>query len=66
MRDETKSLSCPLRSAALAAPKTAAIVGARGITSYEELDRMVSGAALRAAHPYEEPAFHVIAAAEVD
>jgi o-succinylbenzoate---CoA ligase len=47
VRDETKSLSCPLRSAALAAPKTAAIVGARGITSYEELDRMVSGAALR-------------------
>ena len=47
MRDETKSFSCPLRSAALAAPKTAAIVGARGITSYEELDRMVSGAALR-------------------
>jgi o-succinylbenzoate---CoA ligase len=47
VRDETKSLSCPIRSAALAAPKTAAIVGARGITSYEELDRMVSGAALR-------------------
>jgi o-succinylbenzoate---CoA ligase len=36
-----------LRSAALAAPKTAALVGARGITSYEELDRMVSAAALR-------------------
>jgi O-succinylbenzoic acid--CoA ligase len=36
-----------LRSAALAAPKTAALVGARGITSYEELDQMVSTAALR-------------------
>ena len=32
---------------ALAAPKAAALVGARGITSYEELDRMVSAAALR-------------------
>jgi O-succinylbenzoic acid--CoA ligase len=36
-----------LRSAALAAPKAAALVGASGITSYEELDRMASGAALR-------------------
>jgi o-succinylbenzoate---CoA ligase len=36
-----------LQSAALAAPKTAALVGASGITSYEELDRMVSAAALR-------------------
>jgi O-succinylbenzoic acid--CoA ligase len=36
-----------LRSAALAAPKAAALVGARGITSYEELDRIVSAAALR-------------------
>jgi o-succinylbenzoate---CoA ligase len=36
-----------LRSAALSAPKTAALVGASGITSYEELDRMVSAAALR-------------------
>jgi O-succinylbenzoic acid--CoA ligase len=36
-----------LRSAALAAPKAAALVGARGITSYEELDRMASAAALR-------------------
>jgi O-succinylbenzoic acid--CoA ligase len=36
-----------LRSAALAAPTAAALVGARGITSYEELDRMVSAAALR-------------------
>ncbi|HKH57820.1 MAG TPA: o-succinylbenzoate--CoA ligase [Rubrobacter sp.] len=35
-----------MRSAALAAPKTAALVGASGITSYEELDRMVSAAAL--------------------
>jgi o-succinylbenzoate---CoA ligase len=35
-----------LRLAALAAPTTAALVGARGITSYEELDRMVSAAAL--------------------
>jgi o-succinylbenzoate---CoA ligase len=36
-----------LRSVALAAPKTAALVGARGIISYEELDRMVSAAAFR-------------------
>ena len=47
MRDETPSVPCPLRSAALAAPKTAALVGTSGITSYEELDRMVSAAALR-------------------
>jgi O-succinylbenzoic acid--CoA ligase len=36
-----------LRAAALAAPDSAALDGARGITSYEELDRMVSVAALR-------------------
>ena len=36
-----------MRSAALAAPKAAALVGARGITSYEELDLMISAAALR-------------------
>jgi o-succinylbenzoate---CoA ligase len=36
-----------LRSAALTAPKTAALVGARGFTSYEEMDRMVSVAASR-------------------
>jgi O-succinylbenzoic acid--CoA ligase len=36
-----------LRSAALAAPDAAALVGSRGVTSYEELDRMVSVAALR-------------------
>jgi O-succinylbenzoic acid--CoA ligase len=47
VKDETLAFPCPLRSAALAAPKAAAIVGARGITSYEELDRMVSAAALR-------------------
>ncbi|HVD35053.1 MAG TPA: hypothetical protein VNB93_04910, partial [Rubrobacter sp.] len=47
MREETLSFPCPLRSVALAAPKTAALVGARGIISYEELDRMVSAAALR-------------------
>jgi O-succinylbenzoic acid--CoA ligase len=47
VKDETLAFPCPLRSAALAAPKAAAIVGARGITSYEELDRMVSDAALR-------------------
>ncbi|HEX2742686.1 MAG TPA: o-succinylbenzoate--CoA ligase [Rubrobacter sp.] len=38
---------CPLRAAALAAPKAVAIVGARGAISYEELDRLVSEAALR-------------------
>ena len=47
MRDETPSVPCPLRLAALAAPRTAALVGAAGITSYEELNRMVSAAALR-------------------
>ncbi|HEY6711799.1 MAG TPA: o-succinylbenzoate--CoA ligase [Rubrobacter sp.] len=47
MRDDATSFLCPLRSAALAAPKTVALIGARGITSYEELDRMVSAAALR-------------------
>jgi o-succinylbenzoate---CoA ligase len=36
-----------LRSAALATPDAAALVGAQGATSYEELDRMVSAAALR-------------------
>jgi O-succinylbenzoic acid--CoA ligase len=36
-----------LRSAALAAPKTAAFIGVRGVTSYEELDRLVSAAAFR-------------------
>jgi o-succinylbenzoate---CoA ligase len=36
-----------LWSAALAAPEASALVGARGGTSYEELDRMVSAAALR-------------------
>jgi O-succinylbenzoic acid--CoA ligase len=47
VRDETIYFPCPLRSVALAAPKAAALVGARGITSYEELDLMVSAAALR-------------------
>ena len=36
-----------MRSAALAAPKDAALIGARGVTSYEELDRLVSAAAVR-------------------
>jgi o-succinylbenzoate---CoA ligase len=36
-----------LRAAALAVPDAAALVGARGVTTYEELDRMVSVAALR-------------------
>jgi O-succinylbenzoic acid--CoA ligase len=36
-----------LRSATLAAPKDAALLGARGVTSYEELDRLVSAAAFR-------------------
>jgi o-succinylbenzoate---CoA ligase len=36
-----------LRSAAFTTPDTAALVGAWGATSYEELDRMVSAAALR-------------------
>jgi O-succinylbenzoic acid--CoA ligase len=41
------SVPCLLRSAALAAPEAAALLGGRGATSYEELDRMVSAAALR-------------------
>jgi O-succinylbenzoic acid--CoA ligase len=41
------SVPCPLRSAALAAPEAVALLGAQGITSYEELDRQVSAAALR-------------------
>ena len=36
-----------MRSAALTAPDAAALVGERGATSYAELDRMVSAAALR-------------------
>ncbi|CAN5671573.1 o-succinylbenzoate--CoA ligase [soil metagenome] len=36
-----------MRSAAIAAPDVAALVGARGVTSYEELDSRVSAAALR-------------------
>ena len=36
-----------MRSAALATPNAAAVVGAQGVTSYEELDRQVSAAALR-------------------
>ncbi|HEX5699449.1 MAG TPA: AMP-binding protein, partial [Rubrobacter sp.] len=47
MREDTPFFPCPLRAARVAAPKSAALVGARGITSYEELDRMVSVAALR-------------------
>ena len=47
MRESALSVPCPLRSAALAAPKDAALIGARGVTSYEELDRLVSAAAVR-------------------
>src|SRR5215210_630634 len=47
MNDATPSVPCPLRSTALADPDAAALVGARGATSYKELDRMVSTAALR-------------------
>jgi o-succinylbenzoate---CoA ligase len=47
MRDEAIPFPCPLRSAALVAPGDAALIGARGITSYRELDRMVSAAAFR-------------------
>jgi o-succinylbenzoate---CoA ligase len=36
-----------LQAAALAVPDAASLVGARGVTTYEELDRMVSVAALR-------------------
>src|SRR5215211_1559789 len=47
MNSATTSVPCPLRSAALATPDAAALVDARGTTSYEELDRRVSAAALR-------------------
>src|SRR5688572_18683578 len=47
MKDETIYFPCPLRSAALVTPGDAALIGARGITSYRELDRMVSDAAFR-------------------
>jgi o-succinylbenzoate---CoA ligase len=47
VRESALSVPCPLRSAALAAPKDAALIGARGVTSYEELDRLVSAAAVR-------------------
>jgi O-succinylbenzoic acid--CoA ligase len=47
VRERDLSVPCPLRSAALAAPKDAALLGARGVTSYEELDRLVSAAAFR-------------------
>src|SRR5919112_4653977 len=47
MKDDAPFFPCPLRAAALAAPDSAALVGARGITSFRELDRMVSVAALR-------------------
>src|SRR5829696_5741427 len=47
MRDDALSVPCPLRAAALAAPEAAALAGPRGATSYEELDRQVSAAALR-------------------
>jgi o-succinylbenzoate---CoA ligase len=38
---------CPLRAAALASPDAAAVVHAHGTVSFEELDRLVSAAALR-------------------
>src|SRR5215212_1064652 len=47
MNSASTSVPCPLRSAALATPDAAALVDARGTTSYEELDRRVSAAALR-------------------
>src|SRR5919107_2467861 len=47
MGERDLSVPCPLRSAALAVPEAAALLSGRGSTSYEELDRMVSAAALR-------------------
>ncbi|CAA9427727.1 O-succinylbenzoic acid--CoA ligase [uncultured Rubrobacteraceae bacterium] len=47
MGDATRHVPCPLRAAALAAPDAPALVGARGTTSYEDLDGQVSAAALR-------------------
>jgi O-succinylbenzoic acid--CoA ligase len=47
MNSAPPSVPCPLRSAALATPDAAALVGGRGTTSYKELDRMVSTAELR-------------------
>jgi o-succinylbenzoate---CoA ligase len=46
VRDDAVSVPCPLRAAALAAPDALALVGAWGTTSYEDLDRQVSAAAL--------------------
>jgi O-succinylbenzoic acid--CoA ligase len=47
MANATPSVPCPLRSASLTAPDATALIGARGATSYEALDRMVSAAAFR-------------------
>jgi O-succinylbenzoic acid--CoA ligase len=47
--DDTLSVPCPLRAAALAAPSAAALVGAQGTFTYDELDRRVSAAAVRLA-----------------
>jgi O-succinylbenzoic acid--CoA ligase len=53
VRDDVLSVPCPLRAAALAAPEAAALAGPHGVTSYEELDRMVSAAALRLGEEFE-------------
>jgi O-succinylbenzoic acid--CoA ligase len=47
--DETLSVPCPLWAAALATPGAAALVGAQGTVSYDELDRRASAAAVRLA-----------------
>ena len=47
MSEDTQTVPCPLRAAALATPDAAALVGENGTTSYAELDRRVSAAASR-------------------
>lgn len=47
MREDARSVPCPLRAAALADPDGAALVGPHGVVSYGELDRRVSNAASR-------------------
>ena len=47
MSEDKLLAPCPLRAAALASPDAAAVVGTRGAISYEEMDWLVSSAALR-------------------
>src|SRR5215211_5119883 len=46
MSEDTRSVPCPLRAAALSSPDTTAIVGPWRPISYDEFDKRVSAAAL--------------------